>query len=128
MEVILDTNALSALLDGDEDLRAILSRVSQVLLSPIVLGEYRFGIHASRHRQEYEKELGLLEKSLHVLISDAKTAVEYAAVRNELKSAGTPIPWHDVWIAAQARQYGVRILSKDSHFDVVDGVKRVSWG
>ena len=127
MEVILDTNALSALLDGDKELHPVLNRVSQVLLSPIVLGEYHFGIQASRHRQEYEAELVLLERSLHVLMLDSRTAATYAEVRNELKSKGTPIPWHDVWIAAQARQYSVQILSRDTHFDFVEGVKRVSW-
>jgi len=54
MEVILDTNALSAWLDGDEELKLKLSLVTTVWLSPIVLGEYRFGIKGSRHKNMYE--------------------------------------------------------------------------
>jgi predicted nucleic acid-binding protein len=52
MEVILDTNGLSAWLDGDEGLKLRLITATEVWLSPIVLGEYRFGIKASRHRDK----------------------------------------------------------------------------
>lgn len=57
MEVILDTNALSAWLDGDEQLKLKLSSATKVWLSPIVLGKYRYGIKGSRHKEMYEREL-----------------------------------------------------------------------
>jgi predicted nucleic acid-binding protein len=57
MEVILDTNGLSAWLDGDESLKLKLIVAPGVWLSPIVLGEYRFGIKSSRHREVYERNL-----------------------------------------------------------------------
>lgn len=127
MEVILDTNALSAWLDGDQAIGKVLEHASQLFLSPIVLGEYRFGIKASRHRSDYEDRLAMIDEDLPVVTIDATTAQYYAQIRHELKSQGTPIPWHDIWIAAQARQHSLAIISQDRHFDFVLKITRISW-
>lgn len=127
MEVILDTNALSAWLDGDEELKLKLYLATTVWLSPIVLGEYRFGIKGSRHKNMYESELAELERDLPILLIDASTSESYAEIRSGLQKTGRPIPWHDVWIAAQAKQHGVQIVSRDKHFDNVSGVSRLAW-
>jgi tRNA(fMet)-specific endonuclease VapC len=55
------------------------------------------------------------------------TAALYALVRFELKSLGQPIPYHDIWIAALARQQGLAVVSQDAHFDSVRGIRRLSW-
>jgi tRNA(fMet)-specific endonuclease VapC len=52
--VILDTNALSAFIDGEAAVGARLSAESQVAIPVIVLGELRYGIAGSRHRDKYE--------------------------------------------------------------------------
>jgi tRNA(fMet)-specific endonuclease VapC len=127
MEVILDTNGLSAWLDGDEGLKLRLITVAGVWLSPIVLGEYRFGIKASRHRDIYERKLTDLELDIPTLQIDAATSISYAEIRQDLKKLGRPIPWHDVWIAAQAKQHGFGIVSRDGHFDFVEGITRFDW-
>ena len=33
-----------------------------------------------------------------------------------LRAAGKPIPTNNLWIAASAMQYGLRLLTLDSHF------------
>jgi len=125
--MILDTNALSAWLDGDPAIEPRLSAASRVVLSVIVMGEYRYGVLFSRNRAEYEQRIALVEADLSVIGTDSETARHYAAIRKELKEAGTPIPWHDLWIAAQARQHAMPILSRDAHFDCVRGIIRLSW-
>ncbi|MBJ7391277.1 MAG: PIN domain-containing protein [Chthoniobacterales bacterium] len=127
MELVVDTNALSAWLDGDPAIEKPLSFASGLLLSPMALGEYRFGLQASRERTTYESKLQELEQRFKVLAVDRATATLYASIRRYLKTNGTPIPWHDVWIAAQAKQHDVRILSNDAHFDYVDPDLRVGW-
>lgn len=125
--MILDTNALSAWLDGDPKIGTVLAQASQLLLSPIVLGEYRFGIQSSRHRREYLERILMIEEDIPTLSIDGGTAGYYGVVRHELKRQGTPIPWHDIWIAAQARQHSLPILSQDTHFDSVSGIQRIAW-
>ena len=125
--MILDTNALSALMDGDSAIEGVLREAVELRLNSISLGEYRFGILQSRHRIEYETRLSRIEADFEILSVDAVTAAMYALVRHELKSQGRPIPYHDIWIAALARQHELPILSRDIHFDWARGVRRIPW-
>jgi predicted nucleic acid-binding protein len=62
-----------------------------------------------------------------ILDVDERTTIAYAAVRLELKKAGTPIPSNDVWIAALCRQHSPPVVSRDLHFDAVPGLRRPHW-
>jgi tRNA(fMet)-specific endonuclease VapC len=104
-----------------------IGNADRIAIPSIVLGEYRFGVSASRLRPPLESKLGRLERLAEVLVVDAETAVAYATVRRELKDAGTPIPDNDVWIAALVRQCSLPLLSNDTHFDRVTGIARVGW-
>ena len=125
--MILDTNALSAWLDGNPALEHHLEAAQRILLSPIALGEFRFGILKSRHRASYEQRLRMIEREFPPLAINGATATYYAILRKELAAKGRPIPWHDLWIAAQARQHALPVLSRDEHFGSIPGVQRISW-
>jgi tRNA(fMet)-specific endonuclease VapC len=125
--VILDTNGLSAAADGDAELEPILRRAQEVAIPVIVVGEYRYGISHSRDRALYEEWLAEYLSAFRVLNVDEETAASYSAIRTELKKAGTPIPSNDVWIAALCRQHSMPLLSRDRHFDAVQGVTRLTW-
>jgi len=125
--MILDTNALSAVADGDAALEPILRKIPEVAVPAIVLGEYRYGIQQSRNRQRYEQWLTASIPNYRVLVIDQETAIFYATVRSELKRAGTRIPANDAWIAALCRQHSVSLLSRDRHFDLVRGIDRIGW-
>jgi tRNA(fMet)-specific endonuclease VapC len=125
--VILDTNALSALLDKDAALLKAIQESRELALPVIVLGEFRFGINVSRRRDEY---LAWLRRDLslfRVLPVVEETSVYYAAIRSELKASGSPIPANDTWIAALARQHRMPIVSRDTHFDKVKNIERLGW-
>ena len=125
--MILDTNALSALLDKDAALLEAIRESRELALPVIVLGEFRFGIRVSRRRDEY---LAWLRRDLslfRVLPVVEETSVHYAAIRSELKASGSPIPANDVWIAALARQHRMPIISRDTHFDKVRTIERLGW-
>ena len=125
--MILDTNGLSALAEGEPDLEPILRKATQIAIPVIVLGEYRYGVQQSRERQRYEQWLVEYLPKFRVLSVDEQTTTSYAAVRVELKRAGTPIPSNDVWIAALCRQHSLALVSRDRHFDLVRGLRRIDW-
>jgi len=125
--LILDTNALSAVADGDKGAEAVLRNANQVAIPVIVLGEYRYGIQQSRNRRQYEAWLSHLLPDCRVLAVDDDTASVYAHVRTELKRAGRPIPTNDLWIASLVKQHSMALMSRDLHFGAVPGLRRISW-
>jgi predicted nucleic acid-binding protein len=125
--VIIDTNALSAFIDGDTAVGAILRDAPRAAIPVIVLGEFQYGIASSRHRATYESWLRGHLHAFEVLVVNADTAASYADVRIALTQAGTPIPANDAWIAALALQHALPVLSRDGHFDVVPRLERRGW-
>lgn len=125
--MILDTNALSAAADCEPGAVELISRASLIAVPVIVLGEYRLGIAQSRRKSAYERWLCEWIAAVNVLDIDETTTHHYAAVALELKTKGKPIPANDLWIAALCRQYRLPLLSRDRHFNVVEGIRRLEW-
>ena len=125
--MIVDTNALSAFVDGDTAVGDILRQQARACIPVIVLGEFRYGIAQSRHRATYEQWLQSELDHFEVLAVTAQTTITYATLRVALKEQGTPIPANDAWIAALALQHKLPVLTRDRHFDTVPGVKRQAW-
>ncbi len=125
--MILDTNGLLALADGDFALEPILREATAVAVPVIALGEYRYGIRQSRDRARYERWLAAYIPSYRVLAVAETTAQQYAEIREELRVKGRPIPANDLWIAALALQHALPLLSREQHFDSVSGLKRIGW-
>jgi tRNA(fMet)-specific endonuclease VapC len=125
--MILDTNALSAFVDGDAGVGELLRGQSRAAIPVIVLGEFRYGIAGSRHRGEYETWLDSHLPDFDILPVTEETAIAYAALRVTLKRLGRPIPANDAWIAALALQHRLPVLSRDEHFDAVPKLERRNW-
>jgi len=125
--VILDTNALSAVVDGDPDIRPLVERAESVAIPVIALGEFRFGIAQSRRAATYESWIRENLRLYGFLPVDEDTAASYAEIRLEQKQQGVPLPVNDLWIAALCRQHRLPILSRDRHFDAVKGLRRLRW-
>ena len=125
--MILDTNALSAFVDGDPGVGDVLRMQVRAAIPVIVLGEFRYGIAQSKQRASYEAWLDSNLLHFDVLSVTDETAIAYAALRVTLKRSGRPIPANDAWIASLALQHRLPVLSRDEHFDVVPGLNRTSW-
>ena len=125
--MILDTNALSAFVDGDAAVGQILRRQARAAIPVIVLGEFRYGIAESRRRSAYEAWLNAHLPHFDILAVTDETALAYAALRVVLRRSGRPIPANDAWIAALALQHRLPVLSRDQHFDVMPQLERIDW-
>jgi predicted nucleic acid-binding protein len=125
--VILDTNALSAFVDGDLGVGNVLRGQPRAAIPVIVLGEFRYGIAQSKQRSAYETWLEAHLPHFEILPVTDETAVAYADLRVALKRAGRPIPANDAWIAALALQHRLPVLSRDQHFDSVPDLELKTW-
>ncbi len=125
--MILDTNAVSALFEGDRALARVLAGSAKHELPAVVVGEYRYGLVRSRHRRALTRLLEELIAESVVLEVGLATAEAYAVVRDRLRRKGRPLPENDVWIAALAIEHGLDVVSRDAHFDEVEGLRRRTW-
>ena len=125
--MLLDTNAISAWAEEEAAFLGVLRGDRPWYLPSIALGEYRFGVVNSTRREALEYWLAEIKASCVVLAPDAGTARHYATIRDGLRRAQTPIPYHDIWIAALAEQHGLAVVTRDAHFDRVPGIRRIGW-
>lgn len=124
---MLDTNALSAWAEADGALLRVLPKDRLWHLPVVALGEFLFGIRRSRERPKLEQWIEAVKVTCALVVVDGDTADHYASIREELRTAATPIPENDIWIAALCRQHHLAVASRDGHFDRVRGLKRVAW-
>jgi predicted nucleic acid-binding protein len=121
MRVLLDTSAYSAFMLGHPEAKVALQRADEIYLTPVVLGELLAGFIRGKWRRKNEREIRAFLSSprVQVIDVDEETAQRYAVILNGLWKAGTPIPTNDIWIAASAMQHGLRVLTRDAHYQKV---------
>lgn len=125
--MIIDTNALSAWAEGEEAILDVLLPAGQLILPIIVIGEYKQGVLRSRHRDQLMEWLNTTIREVRLGLITLTTTDMYAKVRLMTGDKREPIPTNDAWIAALALEHELPVLSRDRHFDVVDGLTRVIW-
>lgn len=99
---LLDTNAVIALFRTEKAVIEELRRADEVFIPVIVLGELYYGARKSAHIDENVDRITDLARSSSLLGVDEKTSEFNGAVKNALRTNGTPIPENDIWIAAVA--------------------------
>ncbi len=126
---LLDSNVIVAAFEEDLEVTQHLAATpSELLFIPAVaLGELYFGAMKSRRANANRQRLEEFVAASNVLPVDAATARIYSEVRERLRSIGRPIPENDIWIAATALQNGIALVTRDAHFEHVDGLKTERW-
>jgi tRNA(fMet)-specific endonuclease VapC len=126
VNVALDTNRYVDLCKGTAGTVQLVTHADRVVLPFVVLAELRAGFALGRHSSENERVLRrfLMKPGVDVLFPDEGTTHHYGALFRQLKQQGTPIPAHDLWIAALVLQHGLMLHSRDAHFDHLPQVLR----
>ena len=127
MALILDTNAISALSAQDDALLNILEPGAELCVTVVNAAEYFYGIQSSRMRTLLSRWFAEFLESVEILNLNREVFPFYHVIRTELRMAGTPIPANDLWTASLARLHGMKVVSRDLHFDRVKGLERVAW-
>ena len=116
--ILLDTSAYSAFMRGHSELKLAVQRSEEIRVTPIVLGElisgFKMGRSEGRNRQLLEEFLS--SPRVNIVEIDEETSERYAIILNALRGKGTPIPTNDIWIASSAMQYGLKVVTTDTHY------------
>jgi predicted nucleic acid-binding protein len=117
---LLETSGYSAFRRGHSEIE-IEPRVrsaDSIAVNPVVLGELLAGFRRGGRRAENESTLRAFLDSPRVFVAETgkETALRYAEIYQSLRESGTPVPANDIWIAATAMEFGLVVLTTDSHF------------
>jgi predicted nucleic acid-binding protein len=112
-----------------------LKNARRLLMPLFVLAELRVGVARSQRQDENAAAVHELQSRCELLVPDSSTIDFYVRVRDEIERVRT-VPktlekregfGHDLWIAALCLQHDLPLLSKDSLFKDVTGLRVITW-
>lgn len=126
MRIVLDTSAYSHFRGNHGEVVNRIATADVVYLPTIVLGEleaaFRLGRRTADNRARLEEFLH--EDFVNVLPVTGDVARRYGELFVELRSAGTPIPVNDIWIAAATIDAGAELVTFDTDFQRIARLER----
>ena len=124
MRALLDSNAYSQLMRGNQQVAEGVREAEEVLLSAVVVGELLYGFRRrSRLERNFADLRSFLDSPCGAFIPVGPvTADRCSRIAAALRSKGSPIPTNDVRIAAHAMETGADLFFAGSHFEAVDGI------
>jgi tRNA(fMet)-specific endonuclease VapC len=125
--IIIDTNRYRDFVDGLPEAVSVFRSSARICLPFVVVAELRAGFAVGGRSAENESRFQqfLHRPRVEVLFSDLATTRHYAHLYRQLRSAGTPIPTNDIWIAALVQQNELPLYSRDTHFDLLPQLPRI---
>lgn len=125
--IVLDTSAYSRLRTGHPEVLRRLAAAPLMYVPVIVIGEleaaFELGSRAAQNRASLAEFLS--EPFVSVVDVTQTTARRYGELVGTLRRAGTPIPGNDVWIAAVTMGTDGYLVTFDSDFTRVPGLRCV---
>jgi tRNA(fMet)-specific endonuclease VapC len=125
--IAVDTNRYRDFVEGLADAVSVFRTAPRIVLPFVVVAELRAGFAVGSRGRENQR---VFEEFLHrprieVSFPTMETTRHYASLFRQLRAAGTPIPVHDLWIAALVVQHDLVLYSRDAHFDLLPQLPRV---
>jgi tRNA(fMet)-specific endonuclease VapC len=126
-EFLLDTNIVIGLLSEVPEIVRRFDAEGTATLSVIALGELYYGAYNSKQLKGNLDKLEQLLLSIQLLDCDLNTAIIYGELKQYLRTQGKPIPDNDLWIAAQCKQHGLTLVTRDAHFSELPDLSCENW-
>jgi len=99
----------------------------KIFVPSIVIGELYYGAENSARLDENRARVDQYAASVVIVNCDAVTGKHYGRVKAQLRAKGKMIPDNDIWIAAVAIQFDLTVVTRDGHFQHVDGLRVEVW-
>jgi tRNA(fMet)-specific endonuclease VapC len=129
--LILDTNALVALLKGVPEANEAFRRLEEIgdELSTTIISAYELirGAYVSSTPEKNLVEVQDLLSNMQVLDLTLQACVEASKIYRELRKSGRLIGENDILIAGIAKASAGTLLTRDAHFKLVEGLDTMKW-
>lgn len=126
---LLDTNICIYLFRGKYDIanRILHVGVENCCISEITIAELMFGAENSNYPERHYEEIRKLQEQVNI-IRMFDTLPEYAKIKKELRTAGTPIEDFDILIGAAARANGMTLVTENvKHLGKISNLEIENW-
>lgn len=130
---LLDTTAFSLLVRRDAAVQAqiaSLAATDTLVLCSIVRGEVLYGLERmadGRRRRDLETKIGTLFAAIPCEPVPEAAADHYARIKRTAERTGTRLDENDLWIAATALALDAILVTRDSDFQRLDGLRSADW-
>ena len=133
MLFLLDTTAFSDLMRENPEMAsrlAALAPTDQVGVCPVVRGEILHGLARfppGQRKQDLHTKAAALFAAIPCQPISEFAADQYAEVKLTRQKQGLALDENDLWIAASARQAGATLVTRDTGFRQIDGLRVEDW-
>lgn len=130
---LLDTTAFSALVKEHPLAKARLAALEathRVVICSVVRGEVLYGLELMAHgrrKLNLERKINDLFSILPCVPVPEEAANDYARIKRATERKGSRLDENDLWIAATSLSLGAILVTADSDFQRVRGLKLEDW-
>jgi len=129
--MILDTDALISLMNADASadkaIRDLEEKENQILTTIISAYELLRGAYISSNPEKNLAKIRDLLSNINILDLTMQACEEASKIYQDLRKKGCLIGEYDVLIAGIARANAEKVLTRDGHFKLVEGLDTVRW-
>jgi tRNA(fMet)-specific endonuclease VapC len=126
-DLMLDTNAVSALAKGRAESLEALIEERTYCVSVITEAELRFGLARRQINADLRRIVENFLRTTDIRPWNSDCAERYANLRSELEIRGKPLAPMDLLIAAHAIAEDCTLISADRAFTQVPGLRVLDW-
>jgi len=123
----LDTNILSALIREEKGVTEKAEQTQGVNVTAIAAGELLFGAYKKKASPALLKKVQNLLRRLPVYNLTLWSPDIWGEQKAILQSRGITIPDNDLWIAAIALEHNLTVVTRDAHFNHIEGLTVERW-
>ncbi len=124
---ILDTNIVIAMLSGEKSVVGRAAATDEFYITSTIAGEMFYRAYNSANVDENMQRIESFLIDAVSLPCDERTSRIYGEIKSLLRRKGRPIPENDIWIAASTMQHSLTLVTRDVHFNDVEGLRSVRW-
>ncbi|MFA6857725.1 MAG: type II toxin-antitoxin system VapC family toxin [Treponema sp.] len=124
-KILLDTNAYSGFMSGNELVFNYIIEAEEIYLSTVMIGELFAGFQGGKKYLQNTDDLKQFMKKdgIRILNVTIETAEIFGELKAELSRKGKMIPLNDIWIASHAIETGSKLVTFDAHFKQISGLR-----